>query len=253
MVLGMSTRYKTWKGVSIMRKFSYVVLTIALLPVIVYLSSCAGTGVIDRTDPLIPLPELKEGTVDPATRAITITKDNITVTVEHWSRTRLNRKYTNVDTRSPFYYLETWSQSFQAEVFHVTIKNDRTKSVVVDFKETSLEDTREYVYKPIEDDFYKYKFVTKKMMDLKTKKGLRLISQIVLKDILGKDGAVPPGETRAGFIPFNTPSTQAETVWLKLVLEKEPEVPTGSYEPIEFKFDYIQDLVLRRIQPSVKR
>ena len=91
-----------------MRKFFYFALTIVLLGVSIYLNSCAAGGAIDLTDPITPLPEIKEGVVDPQTRAITIAKEGITVTTEHWSRTRLNRKYSTIDMRSPFYYLETW-------------------------------------------------------------------------------------------------------------------------------------------------
>ena len=237
-----------------MRRFSCVALAVALSVVVIYLCSCvSGGGAIDRTDPLIPLPELKEGVVDPSTRAISITKDNITITLEHWSRTRLNRKYTTVVMRSPFYYLETWQQGFQSEVFHVTIKNDTPKNVVVSFKETTLEDEREYKYKPLGIDELKYKFVTRKYMDLKTKKGLELASQIMLSGVLGSKRTVSAGETRFGFLPFNVPSSRATKVWLTLVLEKEPENPTAAYERVEFRFDYVQDPVLRRTQPSIPR
>lgn len=237
-----------------MRKFSCVALVIALLAVVVYLCSCAsGGGTIDATDPLTPSPELKEGVVDPTTNIITITRDDITVTVDHWSRQRLNRKYTSIDTRSPFFYLDNWEQTFQSEVFYVTIKNDTPKNVVVNFKETILEDEREYKYLPSTIDDLKYKFVTKRYMDLKTKKGFELAPQIMLGEILGKERLVPSGQSVEGFIPFTTPSTQVEKVWLTVVLEREPEVVTGSYERVEFRFDYIQDTVLRKTQPPVKR
>jgi hypothetical protein len=236
-----------------MRKFSGVVLALALLVVVIYLGSCVGGGMMDPTDPILPSPELKEGVVDPGTRGITITKDNISVTMEHWSRTRLNRKYTTVDMRSPFYYLETWEQTFRTEVFHVTVQNDTPRGVVFDFNEATLSDEREYVYKPVEDDFYKYKFFTKKMMDLKTKNGMELLPHLMLENALAQGNTVPAGERRAGFIAFTAPSSQAEKVWVTLVLEKEPEVSTAAYEPVEFEFDYIQDLVLRARQPPVKR
>jgi len=238
---------------TVMRKFSGVVLALGLLAVVIYLGSCIGGGMMDPTDPILPSPELKEGVVDPATRGITITKENVSVTVQHWSRTRLNRKYTTVDMRSPFYYLETWEQTFRTEVFHVTIKNDTPRSVVFDFNETTLSDEREYVYKPVERDFYKYKFFTKKMMDLKTKNGMERLPQMMLKNALGQGNVVPAGETRSGFVAFTAPSSQAEKVWVKLVLEREPEVSTAAYEPVEYRFDYIQDLVLRSKQPAIKR
>jgi hypothetical protein len=238
---------------TIMRKFSGVVLALALLTVVIYLVSCIGGGMMDPTDPILPSPELKEGVVDPNSRGITITKENVSLTMEHWSRTRLNRKYTTVDMRSPFYYLETWEQTFQTEVFHVTIKNDTPRSVVFDFNQATLSDEREYVYKPVEDDFYKYKFFTKKMMDLKTKNGMEMLPQIMLKNALDKGNTVPAGQSRSGFIAFTAPSSQAEKVWVNLVLEKEPEVSTAAYEPVEYKFDYIQDLVLRAKQPAIKR
>jgi hypothetical protein len=246
-------RCKIWKGDTVMRKFSSVVLALALLVVVMHLGSCIGGGLMDPTDPILPSPELKEGVVDPNTRAITITKEGISVTLEHWSRTRLNRKYTTVDMRSPFYYLETWEQTFQTEVFHVTIKNDTPRNVLFNIKEATLSDEREYVFKPVERDFYRYKFFTKKMMDLKTKNGMEMLPQIMLENALDKGNAVPPGKTRAGFIAFTAPSSQAEKVWVRLVLEKEPEVATAAYEPVEFRFDYIQDLVLRAKQPAIKR
>ncbi len=237
-----------------MLRFSYVALFIALSAAVVFLCSCAGGGVVDPTDPIIPSPEIKEGVVDPLSRAITITKAGLTVTVEHWSRTRLNRKYTTVDMRSPFYYLETWEQSFQNEAFHVTIKNDTPRNVIVVFKDCTLEDEREYTYRPITSmEDFRYKFVMKKLMDLRTKRGMEIAPQIILSEVLGESDTVPPGQTVSGFIPFNTPSTQAAKVWLTLVLEKEPEAATASYQKVTFRFDYIQDLVLFVRQPAIKR
>ncbi len=253
LVLDGYMRCKIWKGDTVMRKFSGVVLALGLLAVVIYLGSCIGGGLMDPTDPILPSPELEEGVADPSTRAITITKDNISVTLEHWSRTRLNRKYTTVDMRSPFYFLETWEQTFQTEVFHVTIKNDSPRSVMLNFKEVTLTDEREYVFKLVEDDFYRYKFLTKKMMDLKTKNGMEVLPQIMLENALDKGNTVQAGETRSGFIAFTAPSSQAEKLWVRLVLEKEPEVATAAYEPVEYKFDYIQDLVLRAKQPAIKR
>jgi len=237
----------------IMRKFSGVVLALVLLAVVIYLGSCIGGGMMDPTDPILPSPELKEGVVDPGTRGITITKEDVSVTLEHWSRTRLNRKYTTVDTRSPFYYLETWEQTFKTEVFHVMVKNDTPRGVLVNLNEATLTDNREYVYKPVERDFYRYKFFTKKMMDLKTKNGMEILPQIMLENALDGGNTVPAGQARSGFIAFTAPSSQAEKVWVTLVLEKEPEVSTAAYEPVEYKFDYIQDLVLRSKQPAIKR
>ena len=60
-----------------MRKFLYIFLSIALLAMVVHLCSCVGGGgVYDPTDPILPAPELTEGTLDPATRTISITKDD---------------------------------------------------------------------------------------------------------------------------------------------------------------------------------
>jgi hypothetical protein len=237
-----------------MRRFLYVALAAVLSAVVVYLCACVSGGIlIDPKDPIFPSPELKEGVVEPRTRAITITKDNIAVTAEHWSRTRLNRKYTTVDMRSPFYYEEGWQQGFHSEVFYVTIKNGSSTNVVVDIKEAILEDDREYWYKPLDIGSFEYKFETRKMMDLKTKRGLDIAPQIMLDGALGPSRTVRPGETRGGFLPFNLPSSGATKVWLTVPLEREPENPTGSYERVEFRFDYVQDVVLRRTQPVVKR
>ena len=237
----------------IMRRFPCVVLDIALLIVVVHLCSCAGGGMRDPGDPIFPSPELKEGVVEPTLRTITVTKDGITVIVDHWSRTRLNRKYTTVDMRSPFFYLETWAQSFQSEVFHVTIKNDTPRNVVVDVRKATMEDERKYVSKPQSVEDLKYRFLTKKYMDLKTRNGFALVHEILLSGVLGRDKSISPGETVAGFLPFVIPSSQATKVWLTLILENAPEVPTAAYKKVEFRFDYIQDLVLRKQQPRVKR
>jgi len=238
-----------------MRKSLCVGLVVALSAVAVYLCSCVSSGgtLLDPKDPIFPPPELKEGVVDPTTRVITITKDGITATAEHWSRTRLNRKYTTVDMRSPFYYLETWAQGFHSEVFHATVKNDGTRSVILKVGETILEDDRQYKYTPSKVQDFEYKFVTKKYMDLKTKRGLELAPQIMLGGAAGADTVVPVGETRSGFLSFTTPSSQASKVWLTLVLEKEPETATAAYERVEFRFDFMQDPVLRASQTPVKR
>ena len=237
-----------------MRKVSYVALTAALLAVIIYLCSCAsGGGVIDTTDPILPSPEIKEGVVDPDTRAITITKDNVSLTMEHWSKTRLNRKYTTVDMRSPFYFLESWDQALRTEAFYLTIKNDTPRKVIVTFKESICEDDREYKYKPLEINDFKYKFTIRKMLDLKTKRGLELARRILLNEVLGPKREVPAGKSRSGFLAYPAPSTGAEKVWVTVVLEKEPELATGAYERAEFRFDYIQDRVLRAREPATQR
>jgi len=240
------------KGDVVMRKFSPV-LILVLLVMAVYLCSCKSGGIIDAGDPITPLPELKEGTVDPKTNAITITKDNITVTVEHWSRYRLNRKFTTVDMRSPFYYLETWEQAFQSEAFYVTIKNDTPRPVVVNFTDTALEDDRKYVYKPLGVTDFVYKFQTKKRMDLKTKRGLDEASRILLNEAIGPKKEVAAGQVVSGYLAFMVPSSQATKVWLTLVLEKAPEVATAAYERVSLRFDFVQDLVRRKTQPAVPR
>jgi len=236
-----------------MRGFSRVTLAILLSAMVVYLCSCTGGGTVDSTDPILPSPEIKEGSVDPINRIITITKDDITVIVQHWSKYRLNRKYTTVDMRSPFYYLETWEEGFRSDVYHVTIKNDTPRKLIVLFDETMVKDERDYIYKPQTFDELKYRYVTKKHMDLKTKRGLVIARQIILSEVLGPKAEIPAGETVEGFLPFNVPSSQATKVNLTIAMEKEPETATGSYEPIEFQFAYIQDLILRAKQPATKR
>jgi hypothetical protein len=236
-----------------MRKFWYSSLVILLLPVIVYLCSCAGGTVIDKTDPITPAPELTEGTVNPETRAITITKEGITVTMEHWSRTKLNRKYTTVDMRSPFYYLETWEQSFKSEVFHVKIENNGPRNITVNLEETIMQDEREYKYNVQTIDEFKFKFVTKKMMDLKTKRGLEEAGWIMLNEIVRSKKTIPPGDSIEGFISFPETSSIVTKPWIKLVVEREPEVVTASYEKIEFRFDFVQDPIVRSKQPPIKR
>ena len=228
-----------------------------LCAMVIYLCSCASMGGsnFDLTkDPIKPAPDLnKDSTIDPSTNAITITKEGITVTVEHWPRVRLDRTYTTASERSPFFYLETWSQSFQNEAFHVKIKNDTPKGVLVDFKMTKLYDERNYEYVPVTYDEIYYKFVSKSYMDLRTKNGLEKAKQIILSEVLGPKKLIPAGKTGEGFFPFFTPSSQAEKVWLIVRLEKEPESATGEYKKVEYRYDFTQDLALRRVQPSTKR
>jgi len=236
-----------------MHKFSYVAL-IALLVVVMHLCSCSGTGVIDPTDPIMPSPEIKEGTVEPASRIITVAKEDVTVAVQHWSKTRLNRKYTTVGMRSPFYYLETWAQSFQTEAFHVTITNNTPRNVVVAFEDITMTDDRDYEYNTITDlKDIRYKFVSRKLMDMRTKNGLQKATEIMLSSKLGKKNQILPGKSMGGFVIFNTPSKQSVKIQLKIVVEKEPEVRTAAYEKVVYMFDYIQDLILLKRQPATKR
>ena len=239
-----------------MRRLLYFATSLMLCFMVIYLCSCAAGGVsIDlKKDPIKPATDLnKEATINPSTNALTMTKEGITVTVEHWSRARLDQKYTTASMRSPFFYLETWSQSFQSEAFHVKIKNDTSRGAVVDLKETKLYDERQYEYAPTTYDEIKYKFTSKSYMDLKTKNGLETAKQILLSEVLGPSRLIPAGKEVEGFLPFFTPSTQAEKVWVIVRLEKEPETATGIYQKAEFRFDFTQDLALRRIQPPTKR
>lgn len=239
-----------------MRKLSYPILSLMLIAIAIYVCSCASGGGVSvdlKNDPIKPSPELKEGTVEPSTNAVTISKDGVTVIAEHWSRARLDRKFTTADQRSPFFYLETWPQSMQSEVFYVTIKNDTPRAILVDFKETKLNDERQYQYAPTTLEELRYKFVTKSYMDLKTKQGMERAKEILLQEKLGPSRLIPSGKIAEGFLPFFTPSTQAEKVWLIVALEKEPAVATAVYEKALFRFDYTQDLNLRKTQPPTKR
>ena len=132
-------------------------------------------------------------------------------------------------------------------------QNNNPRKINVLFKETILEDEREYIYQPMMFDFLKYKFQTKKMMDLKTKNGMARAREMMLTEILGKSGEIKGGQTIEGFLPFTIPSTQAVKVWLTLAMEKEPEIATKSYEQVSFRFDYIQDLVLRSRLSTIRR
>ncbi|MEK7395609.1 MAG: hypothetical protein AAB116_01615 [Candidatus Poribacteria bacterium] len=238
-----------------MRKLSYFALNLMLLAMAIYLCSCAssGGGVDVKNDPIKPAAELKEGTVDPSSNSITITKEGISITVEHWSRARLDRKFTTASQRSPFFFLETWPQSMQSDVFHIMIKNDTAKGVLVNFKETKLYDERNYEYIVITHEELRYKFVSKSYMDLKTKNGLDQARQTLLTEVLGPNRLIPAGKMVEGYTPFFTPSSQAEKVWLIFVTEKEPESATANYQRVDFRFDYKQDLVLRKTQPPTKR
>jgi len=238
-----------------MRRFLYFTMGLMLCAMAVYLCACAAGGVSYDTakDPIKPAPDLnKDSTIDPSANAITITKEDITVTVEHWSRARLDNKFTTSSQRSPFYYLDTWPQSLQSEVFHVKITNNTPRGVVMNFKETKLYDERQYEYVPTTLEEIHYKFVSKNLQDLKTKHGLEAAPQILLQTILGPKSLIPAGKTMEGFVPFFTPSTMAEKVWLIIVLEKEPETATAAYQKVSFRFDYIQNLTLRKTQPVTK-
>jgi len=240
-----------------MRRLLYLATSLMLCFMVIYLCSCAAGGGVSidlKKDPIKPATDLnKEATIDPSTNALTMTKEGITMTVEHWSRARLDQKYSTASMRSPFFYLETWPQAYQSEVFHVKIKNDTSKRVVVDLKETKCYDERQYEYAPTTYDQIKYKFASKSYMDLKTKNGLETAKQILLSELLGPSRLIPAGKEVEGFLPFFTPSTQAEKVWVIVRLEKEPEIATGIYQKVEFRFDFTQDLALRRIQPPTKR
>ncbi|HGJ67254.1 TPA: hypothetical protein ENS27_17980 [bacterium] len=238
-----------------MRKLSNSVIALMLFIMAIYLCSCAtGGGSVDlKNDPIKPSPQLKEGEVNPSTNAITISRDGITVIAEHWSRARLDRKFTTSTQRSPFFYLETWPQSLQSEVFHITIKNETPRSLVFEPKDTTLNDERQYVLSPISLEDIRYKFVSKMYMDLKTKQGLDVAKDILLMEKLGPERLIPAGQTVEGFLAFYTPSSQAEKVWLIIGLEKEPAIATLAYEKVKFRFDFIQDLNLRKIQPATKR
>jgi len=236
-----------------MRNFSYIAMSITLSVMVVFLFSCVSGGTIDPNDPLKPSPDFNAGAVDPVTKAMTIEKDGIIVTVEHWSKNRLDRKYTTIDMRSPFFFVESWEQTYQSEVFHIKITNNTPRRINVLFKRTILEDEREYVYQPMMLDFIKYKFQTKKMMDLKTKNGMAKAREMMLTEILGKSGEIKAGQTVEGFLPFTIPGIQVVKVWLTLAMEKEPEIATKSYEQVSFRFDYIQDLVLRARISTTRR
>jgi hypothetical protein len=239
-----------------MRRLLYFAMSLMLCAMVMYLCACASTGGGSfnvRKDPIKPAPDLnKEATVDPSTNAITFTKEGITLIVEHWSRARLDNKFTTSSQRSPFYYLDTWPQSMRSEVFHVSIKNDTTRGVVMNFKETKLYDERLYEYIPTTIEELNYRFKSKSLMDLKTKNGMAIAPQILLQTILGTKSLVPAGKTIEGFVPFFTPSSQAEKVWLIIVLEKEPETSTAAYQKVSFRFDYKQDPILLKTQPVTK-
>jgi hypothetical protein len=76
---------------------------------------------------------------------------------------------------------------------------------------------------------------------------------MMLNSVIGEKKMVPPGMTLKGYIPFPGTSSIVTKLWVKLILEKEPETATGSYEKVEFRFDFQQDPVLRKRQLPVRR
>jgi len=91
------------------------------------------------------------------------------------------------------------------------------------------------------------------MRDMKTRRGLEKLQEIEIQWVLGESKSIPPKSTREGFLAFTVPNSKATKLNLSLVLEKEPEKGTSSYERVKFEYKYIQDLVLRARQPAVRR
>ena len=235
-------------------KFKETILFLLLMSFGLYMFACQGTT-LKRLPPIQPpttLPEEITLNVEAKHPELTMTKDNITVTVAYWRRYDLDRKYNVGSMTSPFYYEEAWHQGIKVDVFYVTITNNRTTPLSFYVTDCEIVDHRKDIYGALSYVENRKRLETKKGHDIMIENGLKKAKEILLEMSVA-DEKIDPDETVAGFIPFRQVKSLAKGLDVKIPIEKSPEKAMERYKKAAFSFPFVHDLSIRTAQPATMR
>ncbi len=221
---------------------------------LISLNGCTRGQALRNLPPIFPSEEQPpEAKIDPKTKTISITKDDVTVSVQYWRKYDLDRRFNVGSMTSPFYYKESWKQSEKVDVFYVTVQNNSKRKIIVDPAKCYMMDNRENKYIPLTYDLLVERFRMRRMMDVAVKNGLNKAREILLETRLPADKTLKPGEKAEGFVPFTMTVLRAQKVFVHVPITFVPEKPTGRYESTEFVFNFKHDTAIRMAQPATVR
>jgi hypothetical protein len=221
---------------------------------LILLSGCTRGQALRNLPPVFPLEEQPpEAKLDPTSKAISITKNDVTISVRYWRKYDLDRKFNVGTMTSPFYYKESWKQSEKLDVFYVTIQNNSKRKIIVDVTKFYMMDNRENKYISATYDFLIERFRMRRMMDVSVRNGLAKAREILLEKRLPADNTIKPGEKVEGFVPFTMSVLRAQKLFVHIPITFVPEKPTGRYEGVEFVFHFKHDPAIRSAQPATIR
>jgi hypothetical protein len=190
---------------------------------------------------------------DPKHAKITIQKEDIIITAQYWRRYDLDFQYNRGGMTSPFHYEDAWHQSEKADVFWVTITNNRKKSIYLNVSKCSIKDNREDEYFGLNyvdnEKRLLYKAGRTKDIDLGLKK-----SKEFLLEMKAPTGEIKPGVTIEGYLPFYQIKRAATDLKVIIPIELEPDTELGRFKTVEFEFPFKHDPGIRAAQPgTIKR
>lgn len=239
-----------------MRKAGIIMITLMafFLLGLISINGCTKGQALRNLPPIFPSEEQPtEAKVDPKTKTISITKDDVTVSARYWRKYDLDRRFNVGAMTSPFYYKESWKQSEKLDVFYITIQNNGKRKIIADPAKFYMMDNRENKYISLNYDLMVERFRMRRMMDISVRNGLNKAREILLETRLPADKTVKPGEKVEGFVPFTMTVLRAQKVFVHVPITFVPEKPTGRYETTEFVFNFKHDMAIRVAQPATVR
>jgi len=220
-----------------------------------YMFACHQGTALKNLSPIQPPATLSNDitlTKKPERPELTMTKNDITMTISYWRRYDLNLKFNRGSTTSPFYYEEAWHQGDKVDVFYVTIKNNRKAPILFDVTNCKIvdQDKNEFGALSYEDNRKRLEY--KKGHDVMIENGLEESKKILLEMSVA-DGKIDPGETVEGFLPFRQVKHRTKEFNVDIPIEMVPEKALARYKKIVFSFPFVHNLAIRMAQPSTIR
>jgi hypothetical protein len=254
-----------------LKKFSWVNIA-GLFVLILLVAGCATGKSIRSLSPVQPPDTLPEKMVlddsNPRQFKVTakqpilsMTQNDVTVSICYWRRADLDYKYNRGNAYSPFYETEGLHQGEKTDVFYVKITNNADTPVIYRVKGTPQtpaeiidQGDNRYGAKDYKDLENRLLYMSR-ARGLYVKNGLAKAREILLEKQIGHvEKGILPGESREGFVPFARVKGNAETLDVIIPVELAPPLNTAArYKRLTFKFPFKHTLGIRNAQPSPKR
>ena len=236
---------------------------------ILLVSGCAPGGALKNLAPIQPLENLppevvldesnpEQFKIVPRGPILSITQEDVTVAISYWRRADLDRKYNRGNTASPFFETEALHQGEKTDVFYVKITNNNPQPIVYRVKGTrdipaEIIDQGDNRYGALNYEDLKHRLTfMSRIGGLYVKNGLAVAKKILIEKQIGDpEKGIATGASIEGFIPFQQPKHNAETLEVIIPLEIKPPPGTAArYKRLRFKFPFTHNKGVRLAQPA---
>ena len=189
---------------------------------------------------------------DPKRARISIEQEDVIVAGQYWRTYHLDFKYNRGGMTSPFYYEDAWHQSEKADVFWVSITNNRQKKLFFNVSKCYMRDSREDEYLGLNAKDNEKRLLYKAGRTKDIDNGLKEAKKILL-EMQAPTGEILPGKTIEGYLPFYQMKRTTTVLEVIIPIELEPDTALGRYKTVEFKLPFNHDPGIRVAQPAVIR